>query len=159
MWNLTDIEITRSDDDLRIRDLTTGRADRISIDIKFVEPQLRILALESLIGRLDDGRIEKTDIANSARVVVDVLGGDILVLVIKERLGIDIAQAQGGSGRIDVVIDIRGFAGRFLRLDDESLNERGIADSGHDGHKRPESDRHNGKSPTPPPDIHDEENE
>ena len=123
------VEIARSDHDLGVGDIATGSRDRIAIDTQFVETVEGVLALQTLVGGIDDERIKQTDVADRAGIVIDVGRGHRLVLVVDERSGLHLVETERGTRCGDVVIDVRRFSCGLFGLHLESLDECRIAHS------------------------------
>ena len=120
---------------------------------------MRILALQTLIGGFDNGRVEKSNIANRPGIVIDTLRCKCFVLIKKERLRINTAQPHRRSRGIDVVLDIQRLTRRFLGLDNKPLNECWIPNTCNDGNQRPKANCNDWKSPSATPDVDDEKAE
>ena len=111
--------------------------------------------LEVLVGSRQHRGVPESKVVNRQSVGLDILSGEVFGC--PERPHLNLVQAPGRTGELEVVLDVRRLLLQGRRGDLETLDNCGIDGTGGDGHHDPGTDRYGCERPAPSEDVDNEQ--
>ena len=129
--------------------------DLVAVDGQGVELVVGADVLQLVVGGLGLGRVPQPDVGQGVAVGRQLGGGEGGRCRVLDAL--DVVEAHGRPGGVDVALDVGPLEGVLRRVDLEGLDGGRVDGAGGQGHQEPQPDPEDGQRPTLAPDVVDEQ--